>query len=234
MTIRRKVLIIAGALALVLGASIALLLTNINWIVRSAIERYGSQATGTRVQVAHVDIRLSGGSGAVGGLTVANPEGFSSSPLLSLGSISIRIEPRTVLSDVVVIDTIRILKPQVDYEMDASGRSNVDAVRKRIGSAAQAPEKQPAGRKTAKRLRIRTLVIENGRADLRFAALGDRPRSVTLDRIELRDIGGRDGATPDEAARQIIGAILSETGRKATQAGTDRLIRKGLDRILGR
>ena len=232
MTTRRKVLIVAGALALVVGATIALILTNINWIVKNAIEHYGSQAAGTSVQVASVKIRLARGSGAIEGLTVANPKGFSSSPALALGSITVRIEPRSVASDIVIVDEIRIARPQIVYEMDDSRRSNIDVLRKNIGSTEPAAGKHPDERKPAKRLRIRKLVIENSRVDVRAAALGGKPRTLTLRKIELQDIGGRSGATPEDAARQIIGAVLSEAGREITAAGTERLIEKGLERAL--
>jgi hypothetical protein len=232
MTIRRKVLIVVAAVALVVSASLVLLLTNISWIVKSAIEHYGSQVTKTRVQVASVDIRLTRGSGAIEGLTVANPKGFSSPHILALGTISIGIEPRTVASGIVVVDTIRIVAPQIVYEMDDSRKSNIDALKKNIGSPGPAAGKHPAMEKTAKRLRIRKLVIENGRVDIRVAALGDKPRTVTLRRIELTDIGGKAGATPEQVAKEVIGAIIGEAGKEVAQAGTERLIRKGLERAL--
>lgn len=232
MTTRRKVLIVAGAIALVLGATIALLLTNINWIVRNAIEHYGSRATGTRVQVAAVNIRLARGSGALEGLTVANPKGFSPSPALALGSVSVRIDARSVASDVVIIDEIRVIRPQIVYEMDDSRRSNIDELRKHMGPTKATAAKPPDAGKPAKRLRIRKLVIESGSVDVRVAVAGGRPRTLTLRKMELQDIGGRAGAAPEEAARQIIGAVLNEAGREIAAAGTERLIEKGLERAL--
>jgi len=232
MTIRRKVLIVAGALALVLSASLVLLLTNINWIMKNAIEHYGSHVTKTHVHVASVNIRLAQGSGALEGLTVANPKGFSSPHILTLGSINLRIEPRTVVSSTVVIDDVRIERPQIVYEMDDSGTSNIDVLKKNIGAPANSAKKHESEEKAAKRLRIRKLVIENSRVDIRVTALGDKPRAITLRKVEMQDVGGKAGATPEEAAQQIIGAILSEVSREVVQVGTERLIRKGLERAL--
>jgi len=75
-------------------------------------------------------------------------------------------------------------------------------------------------------------VIENSRVDIRVTALGDKPRAITLRKVEMQDVGGKAGATPEEAAQQIIGAILSEVSREVVQVGTERLIRKGLERAL--
>jgi hypothetical protein len=48
------------------------------------------------------------GKGMINGLTVANPKGYTAPHILSLGAISVRIEARTIASNPVVIDDIRI------------------------------------------------------------------------------------------------------------------------------
>ena len=64
----------AGAAVVVIAAVAAyLLLTSLDAIVERAIERYGSEITGTAVRVSSVDISLTSGRGTVRGLTVANP-----------------------------------------------------------------------------------------------------------------------------------------------------------------
>jgi hypothetical protein len=54
-------------------------------------------------------------------------------------------------------------------------------------------------------------VFENGKIDVRIAALGDKPVTVDLPRIELRDIGGNGGATPAEIAKTVVTALAQET-----------------------
>ena len=54
------------------------LLSNLDSIVKSAIEQYGSEITGTRVRVGSVKITLTEGRGTIRGLRVGNPSGFSS------------------------------------------------------------------------------------------------------------------------------------------------------------
>ena len=93
---RKLILIVAAALALVIAAGIAFVLTNVNFIVKSAIEKYGSRATGTAVAVSSVNIRLASGEAEVMGLSVANPGGFSSPHIFDLGSIAVRIDARSV------------------------------------------------------------------------------------------------------------------------------------------
>src|SRR5512139_669720 len=120
----RKILILTGVFVVAAVAVVVFFVTNINSIVKSAIEHYGSATVKTSVRVSSVSLKLTEGSGTIKGLTVANPRGISSSHVLSLGSISVRSEPRTVTSGVVVIDEVRITAPQVVYEINDSGVSN--------------------------------------------------------------------------------------------------------------
>jgi hypothetical protein len=237
MTGKRKLLAIIAAVGLLLAAGLIFLWTNLDWIVKNAIEHYGSQATGTAVRVDSVSLEPVKGKGAIKDLTVANPSGYSAPHIISLGGISVRIAPRTIAADTIVIDDIRITAPLVVYEMNDAGVANVDALKKNLGADKPA---QPAsgGRKSAKdkgkRLRIRHLVIENAKADVRVAGLGDKPRTIALSRIEMTDIGGKNGAPSEEVAKQIVTAILSEVSEEAGKAGASRLLEKGLERALKR
>ncbi|MEK6742438.1 MAG: hypothetical protein AABZ15_02460 [Nitrospirota bacterium] len=237
MTGKRKILVIIAAAGLILAAAFAILWTNLDWIVENAIERYGSQATGTRVRVRGVALNPVKGRGVIEGLTVANPHGYSAPHILSLGAISVRIEPRSIASNPVVIDDIRITSPLVVYETNEAKVANVDVLKKNLG--AYRPEK-PATRgkkgtkEEGKRLRIRHLVIENAKAEVRVAALGDKPRIVTLGRIEMTDIGGKNGAPPEEVAKQIVTAILSEVSKEVGKAGASKLLENAVERALKR
>ncbi len=233
MTRRKIALIIALVIVAIIAILAILMVTNLDRIVKAAIERFGSDATGTVVRVGSVKIELSKGKGTVSGLTVANPPGFKSPDLFSLGSISITIEPRTAASAVIVIDEVRLTSPQVSYEWNDKGQANVDIVRKNLNSAGStkpAEEKDTGGRE--KKLRIKKLVIEDGTVAVRIAGVVDKSRTATLNRIELHDIGGQSGTTPDQAAKQVITAILSEASRQAAQAGAEKMLEKGLKQML--
>ncbi|MGE5173270.1 MAG: hypothetical protein ACM3MD_05515 [Betaproteobacteria bacterium] len=234
MSRRRKIIILTSVLALIVVAGLIFLWTNINWIVKSAIEHYGSQTTRTSVRVASVSIKLAQGKGTIEGLTVANPKGYTAAHVLSLGSISVRIVPSTVTSTPVVIDDIRISAPQIIYEMDSSGTANVDVLKKNIASSDSAPKRPADKKKPGKetRLRIKKLVIENGRVDASVAVPGSRPQAITLKRIEMTDIGGQAGATPEQVAKQVLSAIVSEVSREVAEAGAKRLLEKGLERAV--
>jgi hypothetical protein len=233
MTLRKIALTISIIIVAIIAILAILMVTNIDRIVKVAIERFGSDATGTVVHVGSVKIGLSKGKGTISGLTVANPPGFNSPYLFSLGSISITIEPRTAASGVIVIDEIHITDPQVTYELNDKGQANLDIVKKNLNSAgSNKPTEEKNTRGKEKKLRIRKIVIENGTLAVHIAGPVDKSRTATLNRIELRDIGGPSGTTADQAARQVITAILSEARTQAAQAGAEKLLEKGLRQML--
>lgn len=201
-------------------------------IVKAAIEKYGSGIAKTTVHVSSVKINLASGEGTISGLTVANPSGFSSARIFSLGQISAKIEPRTVTSKVVVIDKLIIAAPYVVYERNSSGETNIKALQKNIQQSTQraakkASEEKNAGGKEVKLL-IKKLVIENGRIDIRIAALVDKPGTIKLPRIERTGIGKGGGATPSQVADEVMSALLEEVGLAVAQAGIDGYFGKGI------
>ena len=236
MTRKRKFLVIIAAAGLVLAAALAFLWTNLDWIVKNAIERYGSQATGTRVRVRGVALQPGQGKGVIEGLTVANPRGYAAPHILSLGAISVRLEPRTIASNPVVIEDIRIASPLVVYEMNDALVANVDVLKKHLGAdpGKSATRGTKAAKDAGRRLRIRHLAIENAKAEVHVAALGDKPRIVALARIEMTDIGGKNGAPPEEVAKQIMTAILSEVSEEVGKAGASKLLENAVERALKR
>ncbi len=226
----RNIIIAFSVFLVITGVGLFFLWQNIDYLVRAAIEKYGSQATKTAVRVSSVGIKLSSGEASISGLTVANPSGFSSPYVFRLGKISTKINARTVASKRIIIDNIIVSAPQVTYEMNKSGASNINALKKNIqqstpGTAKKAEKKKGEERKFV----IRKLVIEEGRIDVHIAAVGDKPGTLKMGRIELTDIGKGTGATPKQIAEQVVTAIVEEVSISVAKAGIERGINTGID-----
>jgi uncharacterized protein involved in outer membrane biogenesis len=229
---KKKIIIfIVLALILVVAGAAVYVLTNLNSIVKAAIEKYGSQATKTAVRVSSVKIKLKNGEGAVLGLKVANPSGFSSPSIITLDDITVRIEVNSVTSTPLVIDTILISGPEVFYEMKENGTANVDILKKNLTPEEQ-PQKSP--REKEIRLRVRKLVFEKGKVHVRVAKLADKPYTVDLPSLELTDIGKHGGATPAEIARIMAAALAEETAKAVARTQGERLLRKGAEGLLNK
>jgi len=62
------------------------------------------------------------------------------------------------------------------------------------------------------------------------AALGDKPLSADLPRIQLNDIGKKSGgATGAEVTRQVMNAIIARVGPAVANLGLDKYVGKSLD-----
>ena len=233
--VKKRILYISASVLLLVLAGFIVVWTNLDWIVKNAIEHYGSQINKTAVRVGKVSLQPSQGKGAIEGLTVANPKGFSSDHIISVGAVRVRLAPKKIASNPLVIDDIRIIAPVIVYEMNDSRISNVDAIRKSLDAGGPAVKQQKAAKiepkEPAKRLRIKKLVVENATVEVRVAAAGDKPRTLTLKRIELTDIGGEKGATPDRAGKEILSAVLSEVSKEVGKAGASLLLEKGLEHV---
>jgi hypothetical protein len=226
-------MILVALVLILLAGALFFLWTNIDALVKAAIEKYGSQVTKTAVRVSSVKIKLTAGEGTIGGLTVANPSGFSSPYAFSLGKINAKIETGTVTSDLIVIDRIVISAPQVMYEINASGSSNINTLKKNIeqpekGKPKEAPQEKKTGGKE-KKLLIRKLIIEKGEIDLRIAAVGEKTEKLKLPPIELTDIGKGSGATPAQVAEEVLSALVDKVGVSVAKSSAAQYLNKGVE-----
>ncbi len=234
---KKKIIIfVVLAFVLVIAGIVVYVLTNLNSIVKAAIEKYGSEATKTAVRVSSVKIDLRNGEGAILGLKVANPDGYSFPSIITLANIAVRIEASSVTSSPIAIDNILISGPEVFYEVKENGVANVDVLKKNITSSAPPSKEQPQKRSKGKEIKItvKKLVFEKGKVHVRIAKLADKPYTVDLPRLELTDIGKNVGATPAEIGRIVATALAEETAKAVAKTQGERLIRKGAEDYLNK
>jgi hypothetical protein len=210
--------VVGGGLVVVVLVAVAayFLLTSLDAIVERAIERYGSEITGTAVRVASVDISLSSGRGTVRGLTIANPEGFSSDSAFSLEEITLQLDVGTVASSPIVVEELSIGAPAALFEVNQAGAANVDVIRKNAssGEPAAGAEEEPL------RLVIRKFSVQRGKIDADTTAVGGEEVEAKFPPLELENIGGSRGATPNQIGKIVVGALTKQV---AIAAASQRL-----------
>lgn len=204
-----RIVIAVGIIVVVAAASVIWLGRNLNAIVEGVIEREGSLAMGTEVNVGQVEIDLTAGTAVIRNLSVANPAGFSDEDMLRFDELALRLDLQSLRGDTPRITSIVATNPFVLYEM-AGGTSNLDVIMERFASDEAEPA-DTAG--PAQRLAIDR--IEIGGIQARLAA--DRlPRPVTapLGDIVLSDMEG----TTDEIAEQVTRPLIAQLSRNAATA----------------
>jgi hypothetical protein len=232
MKLARNLGIGVALLAAIIVAGIIFLLSSLDSIVADAIEKYGSQVTQTPVRVSSVSIDLKAGSAAINELRVGNPDGFKTANIITLGGISTRIDTATVTQDPIIIDEINISAPRVVYEINKAGASNIKVLEQNIAasSGGGSSGSDSSGSSAGPRLIIHKFVIDGGEIEANVAALGDKPMSAKLPRIQLTDIGKKSGgATGAEVAKQVTQAIIASVRPAVAKLGLEKYVGKSLD-----
>lgn len=205
--------IISGLLlVIVLAIAVAVyyLLTNLDALVKAAIEQHGSEATQTVVSVAGVNIDLKDGAGAISGLTIANPKGFAMPHAFSLGEIRVAIDLQSLQQEPYIINEITVLAPQVFVEINKDNQTNLNELKKNLATAQPAAEEKPpapadeTGSAAEPRLIIRRLTFADGDIQARVAALDNKEYKLKLPSLDMSGLGGSNGATAAELTREIL------------------------------
>ena len=77
-------------------------------LAKQAIEAFGPDYLGTDVSVGAVERDIAEGTGAIVGLEVGNPAGFDGPYAMSVGRVGLSIDPSTITSDLIVMNSLTI------------------------------------------------------------------------------------------------------------------------------
>ncbi|MDD3641882.1 MAG: AsmA family protein [Candidatus Krumholzibacteria bacterium] len=229
----RKLLVIVAAVVVLIAVVAFLLIANIDSLVAKAVERSGSEATGTDVRVSGVKIELRDGRGSVEGLTVANPDGYEAPHAFTLEDIAVDLDLNSLGKDPIVIDEIRVKAPAVHAVFTETGLLNIDELRKRIDAYARESGGGEEQDGPAKRIRVARFVFEQGRIELDASALGLEKRTVALPGFDLGDLGGPRGAAPGEIAGEVLSAIAGRAASEVARSGVERLVEEKIGGTVG-
>jgi len=236
--------VILGLLLIIvvaIGGGIYYVLNNLDSLVKTAIETYGSQATQTAVRVDRVKINLAEGAGAISGLTIANTSGFSMPNAFSLGEIRTGIDLSSLQQEPYIINEIKVLAPQVFVEINKDNKTNLNELKNRLASAAPSKAgsktETPAEESSAAepRLIIRRITFADGTIQARAAALDNKEYQLKLPSLDMSNLGGTKGATATELATEILKRLTdsatAEVKTKIIDAELDKLKAKANARI---
>lgn len=216
---------------ILLGAGIYYVLTNLNFIVRKAIEKYGSQATQTEVKVDYVQISLKEGSGVIHDLKIGNPEGFERPNAFFLGEIGTKINLKSITKEVKIIDDITIQAPRIFLEVNADNKNNLNEIKKNLSATTPSKPKAKKASKKEVKLIIRHILFTDGKIHVRIVPLNNKHYQLSLPSFEMRNLGGNSGATPPEISKQILAELTKRALSQVKKKGTDQVVEKIKEKI---
>ncbi len=230
----KRALIIGAIAALVLaGAATYYLASSLDSLIAQLIEHYGSEMMGVPVRVDSVELSLTEGRGSIHGFRVGNPPGYAAGDAFRLGEITLDLDTEKLGATLIVLDELTVGAPQVQFEVDATGKSNFDVIMANLdaytggsggGSANDAATSQSDSAET--RIAIRRFRFEKGRvrADVSRLSPGVKPMEVNLPSIALDNLGGKRGATPAEIGKQVLVGFTASVVRAVASSQAQRLI----------
>lgn len=218
-------------LLVVLGIVAVMYIDN---IAKTAVEKGGTYALQVPVTLDDADVGILSGELGLSGLTVANPDGFSSPHFLALGEGGVAIDPATANEPVITLPRFALTDLDINLQRAEPGTNYsviLDNLKRLQSESTDAPS-DPAPAGDEKKVIINEVVLTNIKVNIDLlpltnnaaaAALNDATggaaanvakTSITLDEVKLTDIGtaaedGTAGVTISEATGIIVKALMS-------------------------
>ena len=210
MRARTFILLALGVVLVVVGAGVWWLYSSRDALIKRAIEHYGPQLTGTAVKVREVKLEPIDGRGAISGLEVGNPPGFSAARALAVGEMRLAVDPGTLTSDVVHVKEISLEAPTITYERGAQG-DNLSAIQKHIKSQLPKSQGGSGAAEKSKDAPQRKFIVDHVQIRQAKVSYGDA-LTVDLGDVHLRDLGKKKGGA---TAAELTDEVWTELSRVA-------------------
>ncbi len=196
--------LIAGVLV-ILFAVIFYFLTRLDGLVAGLIEEHGSASLNSRVEVEGLNIRLRDAAATMEGLQVGNPLGFSDNNAASLKNFSVAVDPKSLNSNTIVLERVIVGEANLLLEQ-TSGGNNLQTLLNQVRSQNKSNTTEESGADSnvsIKRFEISAINVTVDIPELQ------RREQLSLPKMVLQDLGGPNGATAPELARQIMEPLLT-------------------------
>lgn len=200
-----------GLIVLVVVLLVVLGIRMIDRIAEEGIERGGERTLGVQVDAEGVDVGLFKGTFAMDGLTIDNPEGYSSSHFMRLPASSVEVDLSTARDDVIVVPELKI--GMIDAYLDGTGGTpNYKAILANVkkDESGETPPAEPG--KEGPKFVINSLVLDGATVKVTgFPGMKELTGDVTVDvsKIELKDVGSAEPLTTGELISLIVKTVLS-------------------------
>jgi hypothetical protein len=236
----RKVLVAVGGVVLVLVVFVWQVIANLDSIVAGVIEDIGSDVLKTEVKVSGMAISLKEGKVGIAGLTVANPEGWSSAKVLEMKGIEVTLDIASLNQDVLVIKSIRILQPLIVFESNASGGSNMQTLIDNMnsGSAESSTSEGETSESEEMLLIIDQLNFSGGLVKISSEAKPGEVIDLSLPAIKMSGIGRKKGGITPEVAiekvsKKLIEKIISAAAKAQMKKAVEKKTKGWMDKLKG-
>ena len=212
-----KKILISIVVVLVLAVGIAFFY--IDSIVKNGIEIVGSEVLGTTVTVSSVSISPLSGNGTIRGLTIQNPEGFTSENIMQLGEVTVALNIGSLTSDVIEISEISVIEPLITYETKIT-TDNMRALLANLPSTADSDAPADPDSAAGKGIIIKEFNLNGAQVNLVASII---EQSFALTDINLTNIGTENQAATVSQALEVVLRAVSRALLNADRPGLSEL-----------
>lgn len=211
-----KKYIFLGLLVLIIGVG-AYFALNMESIVKRIVHKYGSEVTGTDVNMQGFNLSIKDGTGTIDKVTVGNPSGYSTDNIFELEQIAVKVNLKSLTTDTIIIDSINVQNPKITYEMASLTKNNFLDIQKNISNYSSKSASKPAEEKKTsegpgKKVIIKSLTVNGGELDAVSKLIPNAQSAnaqVKLPPITMNNIGeGSNGATVADTIMLIVAKIM--------------------------
>lgn len=216
----KKLLIVLGSLLALVAIGLFVASFFLGSLVTKGVNRYAPGITGTPVTLASASISPLSGTGTLNALFVGNPPGWKSDKAFSFGKVHLNVEPRSLLSDHIIINEMVIEAPEFVYEtkiISSNVKEILNNIEKGLGRGGDTPADQPETadgkplKFTVKRFRLENAKVTIGAGNSSFVA--------QMPPLILADLGTKEGGlTANQLATQVLAHILTNITRAVAGA----------------
>jgi len=195
--------------------------------IKHEVETIGPKIAKVDIKLGSVSLSLLSGAGSFKGLVVGNPPGYKSPSAIEVGSASLGVEPRSILSQKIIVTSVNVQEPQITFETDVLS-SNLKKILNNLDESSGESGKEPApsaekAGKPAKKFEVDDLLIKGGKVHVIANVLGNsQSATVPLPEIHLQNLGkDSDGITAAELSKQILKVVLQKAAEQAAPVVLD-------------
>ncbi|MBR5483036.1 MAG: hypothetical protein IKV11_03105 [Alphaproteobacteria bacterium] len=230
MKLKKRYIVLAAIVGAIAGG-VYYVSHNLENIVKSAVNKYGSQVTGTEVKLGGFYFAPFKGEVKLNDLTVANPKGYAKPYIISLGEVFVKLNVKSLTEPVIVVEKVSVVKPEVTYELKNVTNNNVSDLLANINKntasedKAETPKEVKKEEKSGegKKVVVDLVSVSDGQVNIAASIAGKGTGAgIPLPNIEIKDIGkekDKSGKSLSETVVVILKKILNTSYQAVVEKG---------------
>lgn len=197
--------------ALIFGGGVYLYM-NFNSIAHKLAEKYATQALGVEVSIGLMDVSLQERTITAHNIKIGNPPGYENAHVVTVDQID--IAAGALSRELIELKDVSVKDADVYLEVTPNG-TNLSDIRQNLNR--DAGEAQSAGTEAVKV--ILDKLVMNGTIHPSVTIADLEIEAFSLPPLELRNIGGANGASPGEVMAQVWVPLSRQVIRAANEKG---------------